>query len=227
MVSCINIIGNGWDVVLKKEFEAEYFKKLQLFLDNEYKTETVYPPRDSIFNALKYTPPDKVRVVILCQDPYVNEGQAHGFALSVQRGVAPPPTLKNIFKELESDLNIPVSNNGCLIKWADQGVLLLNAILTVRAGKSNSHANMGWELFTDSIIKEVGEIARPQTFILWGKQAQRKRKFIVRSAHCVIQSPHPSPLSANTGFFGSRPFSKTNDYLTKHGLPPIDWRTEV
>ncbi len=219
-------IGNAWDGILKKEFEADYFKKLQTFLDEEYSSKTIYPKREDIFNTLKFTAPDKVRVVILGQDPYINEGQAHGFALSVLQGVTPPPSLKNMYKELEGDLGIPVSKSGHLIKWAEQGVLLLNTVLTVEAGKSNSHAKKGWEKFTDAVFAYLGACEQPIVFMLWGKPAQAKEKFITGKSHCIIKSPHPSPLSASTGFFGSKPYSQANAFLKAKGLKEIDWRVE-
>ncbi len=219
-------IGNAWDEVLKKEFEADYFKKLQEFLNEEYATKTIYPKREDIFNALKFTAPDKVRVVILGQDPYINEGQAHGFALSVLPGVTPPPSLKNMYKELEADLGIPVSKSGYLIKWAEQGVLLLNTVLTVEAGKSNAHAKKGWEKFTDAVFAYLGASNQPIVFMLWGKPAQAKEKFITGKSHCIIKSPHPSPLSASTGFFGSKPYSQANAFLKSQNLKEIDWRVE-
>ncbi len=217
-------IGNDWDDVLKKEFEADYFQKLQDFLADEYATKTIYPAKENIFNTLKFTAPDKVRVVILGQDPYINEGQAHGFALSVLPGITPPPSLKNMYKELESDLGIPQSKSGHLIKWAEQGVLLLNTVLTVEAGKSNSHAKKGWEKFTDAVFAYLGASEQPIVFMLWGKPAQTKEKFITGKNHCIIKSPHPSPLSASTGFFGSKPYSQANAFLKEKGLPEIDWR---
>ena len=219
-------IGNEWDDVLAQEFEAEYYKKLENFLNEEYSNKTIYPPREDIFNALKFTPPKNVRVVILGQDPYINPGQAHGFALSVKPGVKPPPSLKNMFKELESDLQIPISQSGYLIKWAKQGVLLLNCSLTVEAGNSNSHAKKGWEKFTDAVIKYLGAQERPIVFLLWGNFAQKKEAFITNSAHCIQKSPHPSPLSAKTGFFGTKPYSRTNEFLKSKGLSEIDWALE-
>ena len=219
-------IGNHWDNALKGEFEKPYFKELWRFLDGEYNTKKIYPAREDIFNALKFTPPEDVNVVILGQDPYINEGQAHGFALSVKPGVRIPPSLRNMYKELYSDLGIPMSQNGCLIKWAKQGVLLLNTVLTVEAGKSNSHAKKGWEIFTDAILKYLGSENRPIAFLLWGRPAQEKEKYVMNPSHYIIKSPHPSPLSAGRGFLGSKPYSKTNDFLKKQGLTEIDWSVE-
>ncbi len=220
----MNIIGNDWDSVLKDWFESDRFKKLQLFLDEEYNSKTIYPARENIYNALKFVTPDKVRVVILGQDPYINEGQAHGFALSVLPGVTPPPSLRNMYKELESDLGIPPSKNGCLLRWAEQGVLLLNTVLTVEAGKSNSHAKKGWEQFTDAVLRHLGGGENPIVFMLLGKPAQQKEKFIVNPAHLIIKSPHPSPLSASAGFFGSRLYSRANEFLRRGGLSGINWQ---
>jgi len=223
----MNIVGNQWDDILKYEFESEYFKKLSKFLDKEYKNKIIYPEKDNIFNALKLTPPDKVKVVILGQDPYINPGEAHGLAFSVLskgQGIKIPPSLRNIYKELSSDIGMNIPKSGCLISWALQGVLLLNTVLTVEAGKSNSHAKKGWEQFTDYIIKYLGKKESPTVFILWGKNAHSKEKFIINSnQHLILKAPHPSPLSASTGFFGCRHFSRTNKFLSDNNLEIIDW----
>lgn len=217
------IIGNAWDDVLADEYKSEYFDKLRHFLRDEYRTHTIYPAQTDIFNTLKAVPPDMVKVVILGQDPYINEGQAHGFAFSVKPGVMPPPSLKNMYAELKSDLGITAPRDGCLVKWAEQGVLLLNAVLTVRAGASNSHAGKGWETFTDAVVRFLGASAQSRVFLLWGKPAQAKENLITNTAHMIHKSPHPSPLSASYGFFGSKPYSKTNAFLRKQGLTEIDW----
>jgi len=220
----IGNIVNQWDEILKEEFESEYFKKLSDFLDEEYKNKIIYPEKDNIFNALKLTPPDKVKVVILGQDPYINPGEAHGLAFSVRENIKIPPSLKNIFKELKSDIGMNIPKNGCLISWALQGVLLLNTVLTVEAGKSNSNAKKGWEKFTDYIIKYLSEQKTPIVFILWGKNAQSKEQFIKNSnKHLILKAPHPSPLSASTGFFGCGHFSQTNKFLSDNNLEIIDW----
>lgn len=218
-----NIIENKWDEILKSEFESEYFKKLSGFLDEEYKTKTIYPAKENIYNALKLTPPEKVKAVILGQDPYINPGEAHGLAFSVGQGIKIPPSLRNIYKELKSDVGMNIPKAGCLISWAEQGVLLLNTVLTVEAGKSNSHAKKGWEKFTDSIIKYLGERESAIVFILWGKNAHSKEQFITNSSHLILKAPHPSPLSASTGFFGCKHFSQTNKFLSENGLDVIDW----
>ncbi len=220
----MTVIGNAWDQVLAGEFAAEYYRKLWEFLDQAYASRTVYPPKELVFEAFRLTPPDRVRVVILGQDPYIREGQAHGVALSVPPGVALPPSLKNIFKELTSDCGHPAPSSGDLTKWARQGVLLLNTVLTVEAGKSGSHANLGWERFTDAVIRYLNSRPEPVAFLLWGKPAQRKQKLITNPWHGVFVAPHPSPLSAHTGFFGSRPFSSANAFLVARGYDPIDWR---
>lgn len=214
---------NSWDKILKDEFNSEYYKNIKEFLKKEYFNYTCYPKTDDIFNALKYTPYEKTKVVILGQDPYHNEGQAHGLCFSVKKEVAIPPSLKNIYKELESDLGIAPPRYGNLEKWANEGVLLLNAVFTVRAGQANSHKNCGWQQFTDNIIKKLNEKSEPMVFILWGKNAQAKKKYITAKHHFIIESAHPSPLSAYGGFFGSRPFSKTNNYLKSVGIKPINW----
>ena len=217
------MIGNKWDEILKSEFESVYFKNLNIFLDDEYKNKIIYPEKDNIYNALKLTPPDKVKVVILGQDPYINPGEAHGLAFSVGEGIKIPPSLRNIYKELNADVSMNIPKTGCLISWAKQGVLLLNTVLTVEAGKSNSHAKKGWEQFTDSIIKSLGEKENPIVFILWGKNAHSKEQYIINSRHLILKAPHPSPLSASTGFFGCKHFSQANKFLSDNNLEAIDW----
>ena len=217
-------IGNDWDELLKDEFGSEYYLKLRQFLKHEYFTRTVYPPMNDIFNALKATPYSAVRAVILGQDPYHGPGQAHGMCFSVRKGVEPPPSLVNIFRELNDDLGFDPPNHGCLQKWADNGVLLLNTVLTVRAGSPNSHTGQGWEIFTDNIIRKLNERPQPIVFILWGANAKSKEALITDKKHFIIKSAHPSPLSAYNGFFGSRPFSAANNFLVSHGLEPVDWK---
>ena len=218
-------IGNDWDDILAGEFDKEYYKKLRQFLITEYRNGTVYPDMNDIFNALKYTPYSKVRAVILGQDPYHEPGQAHGMAFSVRKGVEQPPSLVNIFKELEEDLGIkrPPKDNGYLVPWAEQGVLLLNTVLTVRAHAANSHQNKGWETFTDRVIELLNEREQPMVFILWGGKAKAKSALITNSRHLVLTGAHPSPLSAYNGFFGGRYFSRTNEFLSEQGEGEIDW----
>ena len=216
-------IGNDWDSILKGEFDKPYYLQLREFLKTEYTTQTVYPDMYDIFNALKFTPYSEVKAVILGQDPYHEPGQAHGLSFSVKEGVEPPPSLKNIYKELNSDLGLPVPQNGDLTKWAKQGVLLLNASLTVRRGQADSHKGKGWEIFTDRVISLLNEREAPIVFILWGGKAKAKIPLITNKRHCIITSAHPSPLSAHYGFFGSKPFSKCNNFLTSIGSKPIDW----
>lgn len=220
------IFNNGWHELLLPEMEKPYYKNLRQFLIEEYKTNTVYPDMYSIFNALHYTDYDDVKAVILGQDPYHGPNQAHGLSFSVRRGVPAPPSLVNIYKEMKDDLGFSIPSHGCLEKWAKQGVLLLNTVLTVRAGEANSHRDMGWEEFTDHIIKILNERDRPMVFILWGAPAIRKESMIDQTKHLVVKSPHPSPLSAYRGFFGSKPFSRTNRFLVKNGIDPIDWRLD-
>lgn len=217
------MLNNDWDEVLKVVFEGEGFKKFYSVVENEYNTKTIFPPKDYIFNALKLTPYKNVKVVIVGQDPYHGVGEAHGLSFSVQKGIKVPPSLKNIYKELESDLVIPTYEEGDLTKWAQQGVLLLNAVLTVEKDKPASHRNLGWERLTDYIIKTLNNKEEPVVFILWGNFAKEKQKYITNPKHFVITSAHPSPFSANYGFFGSKPFSKTNNFLKENGLEPIDW----
>jgi len=214
----------GWLEVLRGEFGKDYFAGLKAFLLEEKKRYSVYPPGTEIFSAFNLTPFDRVKVVILGQDPYHGAGQAHGLCFSVNEGIAKPPSLQNIFKELQADLGIAESRSGNLTAWAVRGVLLLNAILTVRAGQACSHENRGWELFTDKAIEELSRRRENLVFVLWGNYAQAKGKLIDPSRHRVIRSAHPSPFSAERGFFGSRPFSRANEYLSSAGITEIDWR---
>ncbi|MDR1556449.1 MAG: uracil-DNA glycosylase [Tannerellaceae bacterium] len=213
----------GWKAQLTAEFEKEYFIQLTDFVKQEYRQETVYPPGPLIFNAFKHCPFDRVKVVILGQDPYHEPGQAHGLCFSVREGVPFPPSLINIFKEIQTDLGEPVPRSGDLSRWADQGVLLLNATLTVRAHQAGSHQNKGWETFTDAVIHHLAESRDHIVYILWGSYAQRKGAFINTSRNLVLQSAHPSPLSAYRGFFGNKHFSQTNDYLIACGKTPVSW----
>ncbi|BCJ87576.1 uracil-DNA glycosylase [Effusibacillus dendaii] len=220
----MTILKNDWAPLLDTEFQQPYYLRLREFLKNEYRTKTVYPDMHDIYNSLHLTTFSATKVVILGQDPYHGPGQAHGLSFSVKPGVDIPPSLQNIFKELQSDLGCTIPNNGYLTRWAEQGVLLLNAVLTVRAGVPNSHRGIGWETFTDQVIRTLNRREQPAVFLLWGKNAQEKRQWITEPHHLVIESPHPSPFSANRGFFGSRPFSRTNQFLKKHGLTEIDWQ---
>ena len=220
----MRIIGNDWDEVLGEEFDKPYYQELRSFLDSEYKNRMVYPLPQYIYTALRLTPYKDVKVVILGQDPYHEPGQAHGLAFSVNKGIEIPPSLVNIYKELHDDLGCSIPNHGCLTEWAKQGVLLLNAVLTVQAHRANSHKGRGWEQLTDTIIQKVNEKEEPVVFILWGSNARSKRQFITSQKHLVLESVHPSPLSAYNGFFGSRPFSKTNRFLEENGIQPIDWQ---
>ncbi|HCO18502.1 uracil-DNA glycosylase [Gudongella oleilytica] len=220
------IFKNSWQEILLPEMEKPYYKKLRQFLIEEYKTNTIYPDMYSIFNALHYTDYNDVKAVILGQDPYHGPNQAHGLSFSVKRGVPAPPSLVNIYKEMQDDLGFPIPNHGCLEKWAREGVLLLNTVLTVRKGEANSHRDKGWEQFTDHIIRLLNERDKPIVFILWGTPAIRKESMIDQTRHYVIKSPHPSPLSAYRGFFGSKPFSRANHFLEDNGVGPIDWRLD-
>lgn len=217
------ILKNDWAAKLEEEFEKPYYLQLRQFLIREYQNEVVYPDKYDIFNALHLTSYSETKVVILGQDPYHGQGQAHGLSFSVKPGVTPPPSLKNIFKELHRDLGCRIPDNGCLLPWAKQGVLLLNTVLTVREGRPNSHRGMGWEQFTDQVIRHLNQRDFPVVFILWGSHAQEKEQFIDSSRHYVIKSPHPSPFSANRGFFDSRPFSAANRFLRELNRAEIDW----
>jgi uracil-DNA glycosylase len=219
----INLIGNDWDDKLSVIWNSDGFKKFMDVIDHEYEVNTVYPLKDNIFAALKLTPYNKVKVVIMGQDPYHGEGEAHGLSFSVMDGVKLPPSLKNIYKELYDDLGINPSTSGNLTKWAKEGVLLLNSTLTVVKDTPNSHSKLGWDLFTDYIIKVLNESDRPIVFILWGNFARSKKVYITNKKHLVIESAHPSPFSARNGFFGSKPFSKTNEFLIKNNIKPINW----
>lgn len=220
------MIGNDWDIYLKDEYNKDYFKKLIDFVNKEYKEKTIYPPKNEIFNALRHTPYKDVKVVILGQDPYHGEHQAEGLSFSVKNGIRKPPSLQNIFKELNDDLGIPFPKTSSLIPLADQGVLLLNAVLTVQANMAASHKDKGWEIFTDKIIELLDKKEEPVVFILWGSFARNKKKLITNKNHYIVESAHPSPLSAYNGFFGSKPFSKTNNFLISKGLKPIDWKID-
>lgn len=219
-------IGNDWDVLLKEEFEKEYYKELRTFLISEYKTQKVYPPMGDIFNALKYSSYEDTKVVIIGQDPYHQEGQAHGLCFSVNKGVKVPPSLVNIYKELHDDLGIDIPSHGYLESWAKQGVLLLNATLTVRDSKPMSHKGKGWEIFTDRVISILNEREKPMVFILWGNNARAKESLITNPNHMIIEGAHPSPLSAYNGFFGGKYFSRANRFLEAVSLDKIDWRID-
>lgn len=220
------MIGNQWDHYLENEYKKEYFQKLLDFIKEEYKNKTIYPKQNEVFNAFRYTDYQDIKVVILGQDPYHGINQAEGLSFSVKDEVLKPPSLKNIFKELESDLGIPFPEHNSLKPWAKQGVLLLNAVLTVEEHKPTSHKDRGWENFTDAVIKVLNERDKPIVFILWGAYARSKKTYITNPIHLVIESAHPSPFSARNGFFGSKPFSKTNEFLKKNGIKEIDWRIE-
>lgn len=217
-------IGNSWDNILKDDFGGENYQNLRRFLAEEYRTHTIYPDMHHIFSALKETAFEDVKVVIIGQDPYHNPGQAHGMCFSVMPGTDTPPSLVNVFKEIKSDLGI-ANTNPYLINWAKQGVLLLNAVLTVRAGQAGSHRGKGWEILTDSIIKKLNERNEPIVFMLWGAYARSKKGYVTNPNHLVLECAHPSPLSAYNGFFGCKHFSKCNEFLTQNGLKPIDWHT--
>ena len=220
----MSILQNDWAPLLEEEFSRPYYLTLHRFLKKEYIEQTIYPSKDHIFNALHYTPYEQVKVVILGQDPYHGPGQAHGLCFSVKPGVPAPPSLVNIYKEMAVDLELTPPDHGCLIPWAKRGVLLLNTVLTVRAGQAASHRGMGWETFTDRVIELINQRENPVVFFLWGKHAQEKKKLITQSHHLILEAPHPSPLSANRGFFGSKPFSQANDFLEKQGMKPVNWR---
>lgn len=217
------MIGNDWDIVLESEFKKEYFYNLLKFVQGEYARKVVFPPKKEVFKAFRYTPYKNVKVVILGQDPYHGEGEAEGLSFSVKEGIKKPPSLNNIFKELHDDLGCSIPASGSLVPWAKQGVLLLNTVLTVIKDKAASHKGIGWETFTDEVIKKINEHETPVVFILWGSFARSKRQLITNPKHLIIESAHPSPLSAYNGFFGSRPFSRTNEFLIKNNLKPIDW----
>ena len=217
------IIGNDWDKVLSPLLNSELYASIRSFLKSEYSTQIIYPPMNDLFNAFKLTPYSSVKVVILGQDPYHGEGQAHGLCFSVKEGVKPPPSLVNIYKEIENDLGIPAPKSGCLTKWATQGVMLLNTTLSVREGKPNSHSKCGWQDFTDEVIRLLSQREEPMVFLLWGANARSKKKLINSNRHLILESVHPSPLSAFNGFFGCKHFSKANDFLINNGIKPIDW----
>ena len=216
-------IGNSWDEILKDEFTSDWYMQLREFLKYEYSHYRVYPNMYDIFNALKYTDYNDVKAVILGQDPYHGPGQAHGLCFSVKEGVEPPPSLKNIFSELHNDVGVPIPRSGELTKWAQRGVLLLNTALTVREGQANSHRGKGWERLTDAIISKLNVREKPMVFILWGGNARTKKPLIDGRRHLILESAHPSPLSAYNGFFGNRHFSRTNEFLVRNGTEPVDW----
>lgn len=217
---------NDWKPLLDPEFEKDYYKQLHNFLAQEYRSQTIYPDMYEIFSTLQCTAYSDVKVVILGQDPYHGPGQAHGFSFSVKPGIDIPPSLQNIYKELASDLGCYIPQTGYLKKWSDQGVLMLNAVLTVRAGQANSHKGRGWEIFTDRVIELLNEREKPVVFLLWGRNARNKKALITNPNHLVLEAAHPSPLSAYNGFFGCRHFSKANDFLQSHGMMPVDWQIQ-
>ncbi len=219
-------ISNDWLKPLSPEFKKPYYAKLYQTIREEYSSRQIFPPADEIFSAFEFTPLNEVKVVILGQDPYHGEGQAHGLCFSVKPEVEIPPSLVNIYKELQSDLGLEIPNHGYLTKWAGQGVLMLNTVLTVRAHQANSHRGIGWEEFTDAAIRVLNEQDRPIVFLLWGKPAQTKKSMLNHPKHLILEAPHPSPLSAYRGFFGCKHFSQTNEFLKKNGLEPIDWQIE-
>lgn len=218
------MIGNNWDLALEKEFESEYFKQIMEFVDDEYSKKTIYPPYDDIFNAFKLTDIEDVKVVILGQDPYHEEGQAHGLAFSTPEGRPIPRSLMNIFKEINAEYDYPIPESGCLEAWAKQGVFLLNTVLTVEEGNANSHSKCGWQTFTDIVIKLLNERTQPIVFLLWGKQAEKKKEFLTNPNHLVLVTSHPSPFSARRGFLGSNHFKLANEYLKENNKKEIDWR---
>ena len=219
----VNLVGNNWDNILQEEYDKDYFKKIVKFINKEYKEKVIFPPKSQILRALSLTNYNDVKVVILGQDPYHGVGEANGLAFAVSNGIKLPPSLKNIYKELYNDLGIKPSTVGNLECWAKEGVLLLNAVLTVEKDKAASHKNIGWEIFTDSIIKKINEKEEPVVFILWGNFAKSKKNLITNSRHLVIESSHPSPFSVNYGFLGSKPFSRTNKFLKDNNIKEIDW----
>ena len=222
----MSMIDNDWLPAIKGEYSKPYYRELFTFVKDEYSKYVVYPPADDIFNAFDFTPLDKVKCVILGQDPYHEPNQAHGLCFSVKPEVGIPPSLVNIYKELKDDIGCYIPDNGYLEKWARQGILMLNTVLTVRAHQANSHKDIGWEQFTDAAIRVLNTIDRPIVFILWGAPAQRKESMLNNPKHLILKAPHPSPLSAYRGFFGSKPFSKTNEFLIANGIEPIDWQIE-
>ena len=220
------MIGNDWDLILTEEFEKDYFKKIMEFVDAEYASKTVYPPYEDIFNAFKLTPFSDVKVVIIGQDPYHEKGQAHGLAFSTPDGRPIPRSLKNIFKEISSEYDCPIPQSGCLEKWAGQGVFLLNTVLTVEEGNANSHSDCGWQTFTDKVIESLNEHTMPVVFLLWGKQAEKKKELITSPNHLVLVTSHPSPFSARRGFFGSNHFKMANEFLKENKMDEINWRLD-
>lgn len=218
--------GNDWDEIMAGEFDLPYYRQLHDFLKQEYFSREIYPHMNNIFNAMKHTAYADIKAVIIGQDPYHEPGQAHGLCFSVQKGCPVPPSLQNIYKELNADLGIPIAPHGELYKWADNGVLLLNNVLTVRRGAANSHKGKGWEQFTDDVIRKINDREKPVVFLLWGSNARAKKQLITNPAHLILEAAHPSPLSAYNGFFGCRHFSKCNSFLDSHGIEPIDWRIE-
>ncbi len=222
----VSVLPESWQAVVGEEFEKPYFQQLREFVDQERSQHTVFPSEDDLFSAFRLTPYDEVKALLLGQDPYHGTGQAHGLCFSVRPGITPPPSLKNMFQELEDDLGVRPPNHGYLVDWARQGLLMLNAVLTVRAHQANSHKNQGWEQFTDAAISAVNEKTDPVVFVLWGGYAKKKRKLIDESRHTVLAAAHPSPLSASNGFFGSKPFSSINGALKEAGKEPIDWKLE-
>jgi len=220
------MIGNKWDEILKDEFEKPYFKDLMEFVQTEYKTKTIYPYFPNVFNALKYTDYDDVKVVILGQDPYHGTGEAHGLSFSVLEGVTKPPSLRNIFKELKADLGIDEPESGNLVAWTKEGVMLLNSVLTVEKDKPASHQNRGWETFTDEVIRKINEREKSVVFLLWGSFAKSKKELITNKNHYIIESAHPSPFSANKGFFGTKPFSRANEFLKQNSQNEVNWKID-
>ena len=220
------MIGNDWDLALESEFKKDYFLKIREFVSAEYESKTVYPPRDEIFNAFKLTPLNNVKVVILGQDPYHEEGQAHGLAFSTPSGRPIPRSLKNIFKEINAEYDYEIPSSGCLDKWAGEGVFLLNTVLTVEKGNANSHSKCGWQIFTDEVIKILNNQSQPIVFLLWGKQAEAKKDLITNPNHLVLITSHPSPFSARRGFFGCNHFIKANEFLKENNINEIDWKLD-
>jgi uracil-DNA glycosylase len=223
-MSLIQSIPQDWQCLLPDLVEQSWWQVLEAFVEQEYRSETIYPPRSELFKALEYTPPSLVRVVILGQDPYPGAGQAHGLSFSVLENTPIPKSLQNIYKEMATDLGVSAPKQGCLRRWAEQGVLLLNTVLTVRAGQSNSHRKQGWEQFTDLLLYNLAERSQPCAFVLWGLPARKKKELLMRPQHLILESPHPSPLSAYQGFWGTRPFSRINDWLKAQNLSEIDWQ---